>query len=51
MCPFSVAQDNILEGNEYLVFVLTVVADVGNDITLTRNCSIGWILAALNPGT
>ena len=51
MCPFPVAQDGILEGNEYLVFVLTVVADGGNDITLTRNCSIGRILAALNPGT
>ena len=51
ICPFSVAQDDILEGNEYLVFVLTVVANAGNDITLTRNCSIGRILAALNPGT
>ena len=50
MCPFQMTQDRILEGDEFIVFVLTVAESASNDITPTRNCSIGRILAASNPG-
>jgi len=46
-CPFPIVQDAILEGNEYLVVVVTVIDDAGNDINLDRNCAVGRILSNL----
>ena len=50
-CELEVIQDNILEREEYLLLILSVTDNAGNTVTLGRNCGIGSIVAASNPGT
>lgn len=49
-CPFSIAQDDILETDEILVIVLSVVDDGGNSVTVGDNCAVATIFPGTSQG-